>query len=135
LLAALTAILDVSALLSVGIDGLPEQTALFTFAIACHAAIDLGQVLSLSPDDMRIRRLAHAEFERFQESLHEIGISLHDEETAEERLAAKREQYEPYVIALARYLQMPLSGWVDEPETADDWQTSAWNHQNKSVAS
>jgi len=134
-LAALTAVLDVSALLSVGIDGIPEQTAVFTFAIACHAAIDLGQVLSLSPDDMRIRRLAHAEFERLQEALHEIGISLHDEETAEERLAAKREQYEPYVIALARYLQMPLSGWVDEPETADDWQTSAWNHQNKSVAS
>ncbi|TMC86642.1 MAG: two pore domain potassium channel family protein [Chloroflexi bacterium] len=113
-LAALTAVLDVSALLSVGIDGIPEQTAVFTFAIACHAAIDLGQVLSLS---------------------HEIGISLHDEESAEDRLAAMRDQYEPYVIALARYLQMPLSGWVDEPETADDWQTSAWNHQNKSVAS
>ncbi|TMC95387.1 MAG: two pore domain potassium channel family protein [Chloroflexi bacterium] len=134
-LAALTAVLDVSALLSVGIDGIPEQTAVFTFAIACHAAIDLGQVLSLSPDDMRIRRLAHAEFERLQEALHEIGISLHDEETAEDRLAAMRDQYEPYVIALARYLQMPLSGWVEEPETADDWQTSAWNHRNKSVAS
>jgi hypothetical protein len=134
-LAALTAILDVSALLTVGIDGVPEQTALFTFAIACHAAIDLGQVLSISPDDMRIRRLAHAEFERLQEALHEIGISLHDEDTAEERLDAMREQYEPYVIALAKYLQMPLSGWVDEPETADDWQTSVRNHKTKSVAS
>src|SRR5207302_4086519 len=88
----LTAVLDVSALLSVGIDGIPEQTAVFTFAIACHAAIDLGQVLSLSPDDMRIRRLAHAEFERLQEALHEIGISLHDEESAEDRLAAMRDQ-------------------------------------------
>lgn len=134
-LSALTTILDVSALLTVGIDGVPEQTALFTFAIACHAAIDLGQVFSISPDDTHIRRLAHAEFERLKEALHEIGISLHDEETAEQRLADLREQYEPYVIAMAKFLQMPLSGWVDEPGTADDWQTSAWNHKTRSVAS
>jgi len=130
-LSALTTILDVSALLTIGIDEVPEKAAWFTFAIACHAAIDLGQVFATSPDDTQIRRLPHEDFIRLKEALIEIGIPLHDEDTAEERLAALREQYEPYVITLARYLQMPLSGWVDVLETADDWQTSAWNHKKQ----
>jgi hypothetical protein len=134
-LAALTAILDVSALLAVGIDDVPQQSALFTFAIACHAAIDLGQFLVASPDQSQIRRLPHDDFLRLKESLTEMGISLHEEETAEQRLADLRDQYEPYVIALAKYLQMPLSGWLAEENTVDDWQTSAWNHQKEKATS
>ena len=130
-LSALTTILDVSALLTVGIDEVPEQAAWFTFAIACHAAVDLGQVLATSPDERQIRRLPHDDFVRLKEALTEMGIPLHDEGTAEERLAELREKYEPFVITLARYLHMPLSGWVDVPETVDDWQTSAWSHKKQ----
>ncbi|HLQ29514.1 MAG TPA: potassium channel family protein [Ktedonobacteraceae bacterium] len=132
-LAALTAILDVSALLVVGIDGVPEQSAWFTFAIARHAAVDLSQVFGLPPDETPIRRLPPADFVRLKEALAEIGISLHEEETAEERLSELRDQYEPYVITMARYLHMPLSGWMEESDTIDDWQTSAWNHRKKRV--
>ena len=134
-LAALTAILDVSALLAVGIDDVPQQSALFTFAIACHTAIDLGQFLVASPDQSQIRRLPHDDFLRLKEALTGMGISLHEEETAEQRLADLRGQYEPYVIALAKYLQMPLSGWLAEENTVDDWQTSAWNHQKEKATS
>jgi Ion channel len=128
-LAALTAILDVSALLAIGIDNLPRKSAWFTFAIACHAAIDLGQTFSISPDKSRISRLPHDDFLRIKETLAEMGIQLHDKENAEQSLANLREQYEPYVIAMAKYLLMPLPGWLPEEVTADDWQTSAWNHQ------
>src|SRR5207249_3285500 len=47
---ALAAVLDVSALVVVGIDGLPTWQAHVTFAIARHAAVDLAQVLHARPD-------------------------------------------------------------------------------------
>jgi hypothetical protein len=130
-LAALTTILDVCSLLVVGIDDVPEQTAWFTFAIACHAAIDLGQVFAVPPDESRINRLPPEEFEHLCEQLKVVGITLHDEETAEQRLAELRLKYEPYVIGLARRLSMPLPGWLAEPDNLDDWETSAWNHRQK----
>lgn len=133
-LAALTAILDISALLVVGIDEVPRKSAWFTFAIACHAAIDLGQIFAITPEASPIRRLPHDDFLRLKEALTDMGIQLHEEETAEQRLADLREQYEPYVIALAKRLQMPLPGWLAEDATVDDWQTSAWSHQKKEVA-
>jgi hypothetical protein len=132
-LAALTAILDVTALLGVGIDDIPEQTALFTFAIACHAAIDLGQTIAVPADASNIDRLPHSDFERLRAQLKEIGITLHDEETAEKRLAELRQKYEPYVIALARRLYMPLPGWLVEEESTDDWQTSSWSHKEQTA--
>jgi hypothetical protein len=130
-LAALTAILDVSALLAIGIDNVPRKSAWFTFAIACHAAIDLGQTFSISPGKTRISRLPHDDFLRLQETLTEMGIQLYEEETAEQRLADLRQQYEPYIIAMAKYLQMPLPGWMPEELTVDDWQTSARNHKKE----
>jgi hypothetical protein len=134
-LAALTVVLDVSALLYVGIDAVPRKSAWFTFAIASHAAVDLGQVFTSPPDVSPIGRLSSVEFARLKAMLAEMGIALHDEETAEQRLTELRQRYEPYVIALARHLQMPLPGWFIEPEeaTADDWQTSAWDHRKKAV--
>ncbi len=132
-LAALTAILDVTALLAVGIDDIPEQTALFTFAIACHAAIDLGQSIAIPADASQIDRLPHSDFERLRAQLKEIGIPLHNEETAEKRLAELRQKYEPYVIALARRLYMPLPGWLVDEESEDDWQTSSWSHKEQTA--
>jgi hypothetical protein len=134
-LAALTVVLDVSALLYVGIDGVPRKSAWFTFAIASHAAVDLAQLFPTPSDASQISRLSSPEFAQLKARLADMGIILHDEETAEQRLAELRQKYEPYVIALARYLQMPLPGWVIEPEeaTADDWQTSAWEHQKKTL--
>ncbi len=131
-LAALTTILDVCSLLVVGIDDVPEKTAWFTFAIACHAAIDLGQVFAVPPDESQINRLPASDFAQLCAQLKAIGITLHDEETAEQRLAELRLKYEPYVIGLARRLAMPLPGWLAEPANLDDWETSAWNHRQKS---
>jgi len=46
---ALTAILDMCALILAGIDGISAEAARFTFAMARHAAVDLSQVLALHP--------------------------------------------------------------------------------------
>lgn len=129
-LAALTTILDATALLVVGIDDVPEKTAWFAFAIAAHAAVDLGQVFT-DPEDTSIDRLPSADFAKLQAQLTALGIPLHDEDTAEERLRALRQKYEPYVIALSQRLHMPLPGWFAEKDNVDDWQTSRWRHESK----
>lgn len=131
-LAALTTILDATALLVVGIDGVPEQAAWFAFAIATHAAVDLGQVFT-DPEDTSVERLPPADFAKLQEQLTALGIPLHDEETAEERLRQLRQKYEPFVIALSHRLHMPLPGWFATLDNIDDWQTSRWGHESKTV--
>jgi hypothetical protein len=49
-LAALTTILDATALVLVGIDGMPSEQAKMTFAMARHAAVDLSQVVAATYD-------------------------------------------------------------------------------------
>lgn len=133
-LAALTAILDACALLVVGIDDVPRKTAWFTYAIASHAAVDLGQNLT-EPFRISISRLSHEDYVRLRETLAANGIALRDEETAEQRLAELRQRYEPYILALAKYLHMPLPGWFPNEDETDDWQTSAWNHAQRQALS
>ena len=127
-LAALTTILDVSALIMVGIDRIPEQVGRFTFAIARHAIVDLTQTLDLTPVSPVPSRLTSDNFFTLQQQLAEMSIALNDPENAEARLADLREMYEPYINVLAYYLLMPVSGWITSGEAIDDWQTSAWDH-------
>ena len=68
---ALAAVLDVSALVVVGIDELPTWQAHVTFAIARHAAVDLSQVLRARPD-AEADRLPQEDLERFVLVLDEV---------------------------------------------------------------
>jgi hypothetical protein len=130
-LATLTTILDVCALLIVGIDAVPAQSAWFTFAIATHASVDLAQAYTNPEETPPYNRLPPDDYIRLREQLAAVGIVLHDEETAEQRLRDLRTRYEPYIMALAKRLMMPLPGFLAEEQNPDDWQTSAWNHQAK----
>jgi hypothetical protein len=127
-LAALTTILDVCALLIVGLDEISTPSIRFTFAISRHAAVDLAQVYGTSPRPPRSNRLPSAEFTRLRESLAEVGLRFRNEEYAEEQLANIRQMYEPFIYALADHLLMNLPSWVPTTITPDDWQTSAWDH-------
>ncbi|HLG63188.1 MAG TPA: potassium channel family protein [Ktedonosporobacter sp.] len=127
-LAALTTILDVCALVMVGLDNIPEQTGKFTFAIARHAVVDLSQSFGTEPSPPKKDRLPSTEFARLQEQMAAEGIQFRDEETAEERLTELRHMYEPYANALANYLLTPLPEWISTVEHLDDWQSSIWDH-------
>jgi hypothetical protein len=48
-LAALTTILDASAIVIAGIDGAPVRQAELTFAMARHALVDLAQIFNTPP--------------------------------------------------------------------------------------
>jgi Ion channel len=123
-LGALTTVLDTSALVMAGLEGMCARQAELTFAMARHAVVDLAQVFRTPPRDAT-PRLTDAEFARLEHRLTEGGLRLRDRGTAA-RLRELRTMYEPYVAALARFLAVTLPPWVREVERPDNWQTSAW---------
>jgi hypothetical protein len=124
-LSALTTILDVSALVMVGVEGVRAHQARLTFAIARHAVVDIAHVFNTSPHTHG-DRLPSDELARLRESLGMRGIVLQGGAEADEQLKTFRRMYEPYVQALSEYLLMPLPEWQIGSKSADNWQTSAW---------
>jgi len=125
-LAALTAILDTSALVLVGIDGMPPRQAQLTFAIARHAIADLAQIFKTPPRTPGVDRLPPEALTRLREGLAAAGVTLRDGSASDQRLGELRRLYEPYANALAEYLLMPLPPWLPATGSFDSWQTSAW---------
>jgi hypothetical protein len=54
------------------------------------------------------------------------GLELAEGDAVDERLAAARRMYEPYVAALSRFLVQPLPAWYYETPRRDNWQSSPW---------
>ena len=125
-IAALTAILDACALLKVGIEGACERQAQLTFAIARHAVVDLSQVFGTPPRALPHERLLAADAQLLRDTLAQHGMRLRDTPEALQELAAVRRMYEPYVYALATYLNQTLPPWIPQGKGKDNWQTTAW---------
>ncbi len=131
-LAALTTILDASAFVIVGMEGICERQARLTFAIARHAVVDLSLVFFSPPSKTGRDRLPHEDFINLFGGLKSAGMSLPDRERIEEELAELRRMYEPYVRSLSNYLQLPLPNWMPKESLTDNWQTSAWEKRQAS---
>ena len=123
-LGALTTILDASALVMAGMKGRSPSQARLTFAMARHAVVDLSQVFNTRPDFSRRARLDANDLEHLHAALRAAGVEVDD--PGGQRLAHLRRMYEPYVEALARYLQMKLPPWMVMTSQKDNWQTTAW---------
>jgi hypothetical protein len=124
-LAALTTVLDTSALVMVGFDGWCVRQASLTFAMARHAVVDLAQVFSTrQPADMA-DRLSGEEFAQLIERLLAAGMRFRPVE-AQEKLAELRAMYEPYVTALATHLGLTLPTWVRHSDRPDNWEAAPW---------
>jgi hypothetical protein len=125
-LTALTAILDTSALVIVGIDGASKRQANLTFAMARHAVVDLAQVFNTPPRAPVPDRLPPGELIRLRDALAASGVKLRDGTAADEKLSELRFSYEPYVKSLSDFLFMSLPAFSLTKRVADNWQTSAW---------
>lgn len=125
-LTALTAVLDASALVMVGMEGAPKRQAQLTFAMARHAVVDLAQIFNTPPREPVPERLPPAELIRLRAVLAAAGVKLADGAAADRQLSELRRMYEPFVSPLADYLFIPLPAWVPAPEIFDNWQTSRW---------
>jgi hypothetical protein len=125
-LSALTAVLDVCALIIVGLEGACEHQARLTFAIARHAVVDLAFVFKTPPRPPERDRLSEEDLLHLRTALAAENLHLRTGEEADERLREPRRMYEPYVYALSRYLHLDLPPWVSDAGRRDNWQTSAW---------
>jgi hypothetical protein len=134
-LAALVTILDASAMIIVGIDGVSTRQASLTFAIARHAVVDLSQIFNTPPRTPVPDRLLPVDLAKLRATLAATGVNLRAGAEADEKLSQLRRMYEPYVNALADYLLMPIPVWVPSTKISDSWKTSAWERISAGTAS
>lgn len=125
-LAALTAILDASALLITTQDDTCSRQARLTFAMCRHTVVDLAQVFKAAPRVSTHDRLPASELDRLRVSLAAAGMKFNTSPEANEKLAKLRSMYEPYVFALGAYLFMEIPPFIVAREVSENWKTSAW---------
>jgi len=125
-LGALTTMLDVTALIITGVEGLHDEQAKLTFAMARHAAVDLAQLTAARYDPHFPDRLTSDDFEGLRKELAQRGVTLGSVGNEEEKLTELRLLYEPYLHAVARRLEFTVPAWV-APHKKDNWQSAPWD--------
>jgi Ion channel len=126
-LSALTAVLDVSALIITGLKGACEHQAQLTFAMARHAVVDLAFIFKTPPRTPEKDRLSDDDLLYLRNVLAAENVNLQGGEEVNEKLRELRRMYEPYVYSLSRYLHFALPPWISDDDRRDDWQKSAWD--------
>jgi hypothetical protein len=126
-LGALITILDASALVIAGVDGLRYEQAKITFAMARHAVVDLAQIVNARYDPNSPDRLPEEELKRLRQKLAERGVKLGDGAAFEEKLSHLRSLYEPYAVAIALNLSITLPPWIHPDRQKDNWQAGPWD--------
>jgi len=129
-LAALTTVLDTSALVMVGVEGACARQARLTFAMARHAVVDLTQVFATPPALDPVDRLPPTALARLESALAEVELPRVTAGLKDGKLSEVRRSYEPYVAALSRYLLLPLPEWVYESGRRDNWQSTGWGRRS-----
>jgi voltage-gated potassium channel Kch len=124
-LSSLTAVLDACAIYSALVKDQNPFQAELTFAMARHAAVDLGLVFKTPPVIPDPDRLPPERLQQLRKQLREAGFALNDL-AADGKLAELRSTYEPFVNALAQRFMFRLPEIVLEHPTPDNWQRSAW---------
>src|SRR5579884_1737528 len=125
-LAALTAMLDVCAVLLSGGAAEVVYQAQLTFAVARHAAVDLALVFRTPPRPPDPDRLPPERLTLLRQRLHEAGLPLRASQAKTDEL---RRLYEPFVAALGDFLLFAVPPFVPEGAPVDNWQTSAWTRR------
>jgi len=126
-LAALTTMLDVTSLMIVGVDGLHNEQAKLTFAMARHAVVDVAQVINARYDPHVPDRLRSEDLAQLRKALAERGVTVNDGEDAEKKLAHLRSLYEPYVESLSQRLFLTVPPWQAAEHRKDNWQGGPWD--------
>jgi hypothetical protein len=127
-LASLTTMLDTCAVLLTEVKDADAYQAQLTFAMARHAAVDLGLVLKVAPVPLVPDRMPGCERDHLRQLLREAGVELRPDDDGV-RLTELRRMYEPFLNGLARRLAFALPPIVPGEESVDNWQKSAWQQR------
>lgn len=113
-LAALTAMVDVSAFVKATVANDGTEAADLTFRIGRHALADLALQLHLEP--VSVDRLSDADFEDLFAVVERSAVANVDRATARRRLDRLRREYEPNAQALSEFLVLDLPPWFRQEE-------------------
>jgi hypothetical protein len=108
-LAALTAMVDVSAFVKATVADDDVEAADLTFRIGRHALAGLALQLHLEP--VPVDRLSDADFEDLFAVVERSAVANVDRDTARRRLDRLRREYEPNAQALSDFLVLDLPPW------------------------
>src|SRR5262249_19750056 len=120
-------VLDATALVISGIDGISSEQARRTFKMARHAVVDLAQVVNARYDANAAERLTASDLALIRKRLVDTGLQVRGGPEAEQNLAGLRMQYEHYVIAIARNLYISSPPWIRHDNVRDNWQAGPWD--------
>jgi hypothetical protein len=133
-LGALTVILDATALVIAGIDGVSSEQARWTYKMARHAVVDLAQVVNAHYDPRFEERLTAEDLTQIRTRLADKGLKLGAGAEVEEKLHALRMKYEPYVLGIARSLYIPVPPWIRHDKIRDNWEAGPWDRMIQAQA-
>ena len=125
-LSTLTCILDTCSLLIANLDQKRSYQAQLTFAMARHAAVDLGLVMFVAPPTHLPERLNAQQKHDLYAALRDAGLTFESTPDADAKLDELRGLYEPFIVALADRLLFTVPRIIDEHPAADNWQRSGW---------
>jgi hypothetical protein len=126
-LGALTMMLDASALVVAGIDGIRDEQAKLTFAVARHAMVDLAQLVNAQYDPLASSRLPREQLANLRQALLDRGLHSGNTAKSDEKLTHLRSLYEPYAMAMARNLLIILPPWIHPEKRKDNWEAGPWD--------
>jgi hypothetical protein len=125
-LAALTAILDLTALVLSCVVETDVRQVRLTFAMCRHTVVDLAQLFRTPPHALAIDRLSDVDFDRLRTQIEQSGFQLRERSAAADKLSELRQMYEPYVQGLSRHFYTDIPPFILATEIRDNWRTSAW---------
>ncbi len=121
-LAAIACIMDVCALVLVGIAELRPLQARMTFTMARQVVVEMARSFGVQPSRYTGGdRLDEAAYERLAAALVEAGVPWEPGAEGRHVLAALRATYEPLLDGLSRHLLVPLSGFLPDHTSSDQW--------------
>ncbi|MEN6617829.1 MAG: two pore domain potassium channel family protein, partial [Syntrophorhabdus sp.] len=132
-LGALTVILDTSSLLITYFSGECRKQAELTFAMARHAVVDLCIVFNTPPLETAENRLPADVHGFLLSTLQEYGFAVSHYAGDKDRLSNLRSMYEPYILAMADHLCIPVPPWAPTGNEIDNWRLSAWGEDRTEI--
>ncbi len=133
-LSALTAILDVCALIEQRFEGEHSWQnplcwqAHLTYAMARHTIVDLALVFNIVPEPGGETRITPEQWTNVQQVLRSAGIPLAT--SSDQRLSEIRAQYEPYIVGMANRLRQDLPPFAEEHASKDNWESTEWDNSH-----
>ena len=122
-LAGLTCVMDTSALILVGVEGMAPLQARMTFTIARQIVVEMARSLAITPSRYSGGdRLPDSEYRRLLAQFEQAGLAWSETPGSQATLAALRATYEPLLDGLASFLLLPLPGWLPAEGAEDHWQ-------------